>query len=174
MTVRFALLLVCAATAAYAPAQRPAARVPPPAVEPAAPEAARGAQEGFAPVPAPLGEPFAPLAVQVRGPDGIGPDPRAALRAAAQRMLAREAAHRDRVARLERVRALLAADGDASGAAEAVALLEREAQRFGAAQRVFERELSPRIHAQLRAVLDAQAGPRPAGWSTAPDGRLAR
>jgi hypothetical protein len=73
-----------------------------------------------------------------------------------------ERAHRDRVARLERLRQIY----EKSGGAEQLQRLERlrakEHARYDAAMRGYERDLGPALFAKVRAALDLNAGQPPA------------
>jgi hypothetical protein len=89
-------------------------------------------------------------------------DTRAKLRTVVRILVNQERGHRDRVARLERLRAIYAEARALDRLAEVARLRGLEDQRYAAAQKGYERDLGPALYAQVRAVVDAAAGAKPA------------
>jgi len=120
-------------------------------------------EQGFAPDRVQLGDPIQPTEIQVRQGGAITADPRAKLRTVVRILVNYERGHRDRVARLERLRGLFEAAGASDKVREVQRLSELEMARFTGAQRGYERDLGPAIYAQVRALLEANGGAPPTG-----------
>jgi hypothetical protein len=116
-------------------------------------------QPGAAPQAVQLGEPVQPTQLQTRAGGAVVGDQRARYRTVVRMMINIERAHRDRFARLERLRELFTA----SGATESLAAVEHlrglETKRYEAAMLGYERGLGPSLYAQVRAVIDANGIP---------------
>ncbi len=129
--------------------------------KPAPVEGAAPTEKGAAPVRVQLGEPVQPMELQTRDGGRIDVDPRAKYRTAVKMMINIDRAHRDRVARLERLRELFQASGASDKLATVARLRELESSRYEAALQGYARGLGPSIYTQVRAVIDAGAGPAP-------------
>jgi 23S rRNA (adenine2503-C2)-methyltransferase len=81
-----------------------------------------------------------------------------------------ERAHRDRVARLERLRQIYEKSGGAEQLERIARLRAKEHARYDAAMRGYERDLGPALFAKVRSALDLNAGkaPAPPAPTTAP------
>ncbi len=130
----------------------------------------RPTEQGFAPDQVQLGDPIQPTELEVRQGGAITADPRAKLRTVVRILVNYERGHRDRVARLERLRGLFEASGAGDKVREVQRLRDLEMARFTAAQRGYERDLGPSIYAQVRALLDANGGAPPAPAANVPAG----
>jgi hypothetical protein len=156
-----ALVLLLGSLAAHSVAQRPSSRVPRKEVPTEEQPVDAPSSTDF---PAPevrLAEPIQPLDQQIRQGGAVTADPRAKLRTVVRILVNFERAHRDRVARLERLAAIFREAGAQAELAEVERLRALVDQRFAAAQKGYERDLGPAIYAQVRAVIDAQVGTAP-------------
>ncbi|MCY2960470.1 MAG: hypothetical protein NTY35_09930 [Planctomycetota bacterium] len=157
-----AILLAAAVLVFGASAQRGAPEKGAQREKPASPsasvEAASGGQKGQAPSSVQLGEPVQPTEVQTREGGRVETDPRAKQRTVVRMMVNVERAHRDRVARLERLRAIFEASGATEKLATVARLRDVEWNRYSAALKGYERDLGPELYPQVRAAIDAGAG----------------
>ena len=113
-------------------------------------------QKGAAPAAAP--------ATTKTGQPGqaAGQDPKVRSRNVATMIVNVERAHRDRVARLERLRQLYEKSGGAEQLERIARLRAKEQARYDAAMRGYERDLGPALFAKVRSALDLNAGKPPA------------
>lgn len=115
-------------------------------------------QTGPAPARVQLGEPIQPSQVQTRDGGQIAADPRARYRTVVKMMITVERTHRERVARLERLRALFTESNATDSIAEVDRLAAIEITKYTAAMAGYERGLSASLYAQVRAVIDSRGG----------------
>lgn len=147
-----------AALALLASAQRPgaaakAASKPDPQALQALGYAAPSTQQGAAPGGAPKSQ------EKPGGP--VGGDPKLRARNVATMIVNIERAHRDRVARLERLRQLYEKSGAAEQLEKVARLRAVEHARYEAAMRGYEKDLGPALFAQVRSALELNAGQPP-------------
>jgi len=173
-------LLSCAILAVIAPAQRgtedgfegKGGAPPKESGKPAAVQGAAPSQKGLAPARIQLGEPMQPTEIQTRDGARVQTDPRTKYRTAVKMMLNIDRAHRDRVARLERLREIFEAAGASDKLATVARLRELEQSRYEASLLGYARGMGASIFEQVRAVIDAGAGAwpyaSPAGSNAAP------
>jgi hypothetical protein len=105
--------------------------------------------------------PVAPAVTQNPGQPG-GQDPKLRARNLATMIVNVERAHRDRVARIERLREVYEQSGGAEQLERLARLRAKEQARYDAAMRGYERDLGPALFAKVRAALDLNAGKPPA------------
>lgn len=137
--------------------------------QPAAVQGTAPNGKGTAPVRVQLGETVQPTQLQTRDGGRIDADPRAKYRTVVKMMINIDRAHRDRVARLERLRVLFQAAGASDKLSTVQRLRELEQSRYEAALQGYARGLGPDLYPQVRAVIDGNGGPAPAGAVAAPD-----
>lgn len=118
--------------------------------------------KGQAPGGVKLVEPVQPSAIEVRAGGSITADPRAKQRTVVRMMLNIERAHRDRVARLERLREVYEAAGAREKLETVARLRELEQSRYASALEGYERGLGPVLYGKVRAAIDGQGGKPPA------------
>lgn len=139
-------------------AQKPTAKEP--AQDPRKPQAESEPETKTGPAPArvQLGEPIQPSQLQTRDGGQIAADPRARYRTVVKMMITVERTHRERVARLERLRALFTESNATDSIAEVDRLAAIEIAKYTAAMAGYERGLSASLYAQVRAVIDTRGG----------------
>ncbi len=125
--------------------------------------------KGAAPARVQLGETVQPTQLQTRDGGRIDADPRAKYRTLVRMMVNIDRAHRDRVARLERLRVLFQAAGASDKLSTVQRLRELEQSRYEAALQGYARGLGPDLYPQVRAVIDGNGGQAPASAVAAPD-----
>ncbi len=142
--------------APFGSAQKPAAKEP--AQDSPKPKADSEPEAKTGPARVQLGEPIQPNQLQTRDGGQIAADPRARYRTVVKMMITVERTHRERVTRLEMLRALFTE----SGATESVAAVDRlaaiELAKYDAAMSGYERGLGASLYAQVRAVIDTRGG----------------
>ncbi len=122
-------------------------------------------------------EKVTPTAVQVRAEGRVVEDPKARARALVQQVVNVERAHRERIARIERLEELFRASGGADSLAELANLRAVQERRYQAAMDGYRRDLGADNYARLRKVLDAGGGPPaapPVGKEAREDGETRR
>jgi len=125
-------------------------------------QASGASAKGQAPAPVKLAEPVQPEEIEFRDGGRVEADPRAKYRTVVRMMINIERAHRDRVARLERLRELYEAAGAPDKLATVARLVELERSRYESALQGYERGLGPVLYPQVRAVIDSRGGTPPA------------
>jgi hypothetical protein len=143
----------------------------PRAVEAASIQEAGPDTKGLAPGRVKLAEPIQPLQVEVREGGVITSDPRAKQRTVVRMMVNIERAHRDRVARLERLREIYEAAGAHEKLETVARLRELELSRYASALEGYERGLGPVLYGKVRAAIDGQGGKPPANPAPAAGSR---
>jgi len=121
---------------------------------PAAQKGAAPASRAQAPAPAPKPE------QRAAGPAGA--DPKVQMRNVARMVVNVERAHRDRVARLERLRQIYEKNGAAEKLEKVARLRAKEHARYEQVMNGYEKSLGTELFAKLRGALDRNAGRPPA------------
>ncbi len=105
-----------------------------------------------------IDEPIQPTQIQTRDGDKITSDPRAKYRTVVRMMVNVERAHRERVARLERLHELFTASAATESLATVDQLVAVERRRYENALNGYRQGLGDSLYVQVRAVLDTRAG----------------
>jgi hypothetical protein len=144
--------LVALALLSTAPQQHVRKPPPPPGSAPLAPQA---------PTPAPQKstQPVVPVPQKPGAPNAA--DPKAQQRGLVNSVVNYERVHRDRVMRLERLRALFEQQKAADKLAEVARLRALEQKLYDDVMAGYASRLGPEVYQQLRAALDEKAGTPP-------------